>query len=111
MTNRFYLMGLAALLSLSTVTANASGVESKEAIVARVATMTAAQKEANVNAIKLRVEEIRNMDKSTLTRAERKELRSELRAMKFEANASSSGGIYLSLGAIIIVILLLILIL
>lgn len=111
MTNRFYLMGLAALLSLSTVTAKASGVESKEAIVARVATMTAAQKEANVNAIKLRVEEIRNMDMSTLSRAERKELRSELRAMKFEANESSSGGIYLSLGAIIIVILLLILIL
>lgn len=57
-----------------------------------------------------RVEEIRKMDKSNLTRAEKKALRAELRQMKEQARAMS-GGVYLSVGAIIIIILLLILIL
>ena len=57
-----------------------------------------------------RVDEIRKMDKSNLTKAERKALRTELRDMKGQARALS-GGVYLSVGAIIIIILLLILIL
>lgn len=57
-----------------------------------------------------RVEEIRAMDKSDLTSSERKELRKELKEMKQQARAMS-GGVYLSVGAIIIIILLLILIL
>ena len=57
-----------------------------------------------------RVEEIRNMDKSNLTRVEKKALRSELKELKAKANGLSQG-VYLSVGAIIIIILLLILIL
>jgi hypothetical protein len=71
--------------------------------------MTAEQK-VQFDKIVNRVEEIRNMDKSNLTRAEKKALRSELRQMKEQARALS-GGVYLSVGAIIIIILLLILIL
>lgn len=69
------------------------------------------QQQAQVQEIQRRVEEIRSMDKSDLTRQERKELRTELREMKQQANAISGGGVYLSVGAIIIIILLLILIL
>lgn len=57
-----------------------------------------------------RLEEIRSMDKSGLTRMEKKNMRKEVREMKKEMKALS-GGIYLSVGAIIIVILLLILLL
>ena len=57
-----------------------------------------------------RVEEIRKMDKSNLTRVEKKALRSELREMKQQARVLEKG-VYLSVGAIIIIILLLILIL
>lgn len=57
-----------------------------------------------------RVDEIRAIDKSTLTRAERKALRKELRTINTELK-STGNGIYLSIGAIIIIILLLILIL
>lgn len=71
--------------------------------------MTAEQK-AQFEKITNRVEEIRKMDKSHLTRAERKALRAELRQMKEQARAMS-GGVYLSVGAIIIIILLLIIIL
>jgi hypothetical protein len=57
-----------------------------------------------------RLEEIKAMDKSAMTRVEKKELRKEVRAIK--ANLQSTGkGVYLSVGAIIIVVLLLILLL
>lgn len=69
-----------------------------------------AEQQAELNRITSRVEEIRAMDKSTLSRAEKKELRKELKEMKKKANAIG-GGVYLSVGAIIIIILLLILIL
>ncbi|WP_134091489.1 hypothetical protein [Olivibacter sp. XZL3] len=64
-----------------------------------------------INAMKRRVAEIKAMDKSALTKAERKELRKELREMNKRARALGSGGVYLSVGAIIIIILVLILIL
>lgn len=73
--------------------------------------LTEAQKEARITAMKLRVEEIKAMDKSELTKAERKALKKELRDMNKEARALGAGGVYLSVGAIIIIILVLILIL
>jgi hypothetical protein len=54
-----------------------------------------------------RLEEIKGMDKSTLSRGEKKELNKEVRSIRKELK--SSGGIYLSVGAVIIIILLLIL--
>ncbi len=57
-----------------------------------------------------RVNEIKDMDKSGLSAGEKKDLRKELKALKKEARANNNG-IYLSVGAIIIVVLLLILIL
>ena len=71
--------------------------------------MTTEQK-VQLEKITNRVEEIRAMDKSNMSRAEKKELRNELRTMKKQARAMG-GGVYLSVGAIIIIILLLILIL
>ncbi|MBB6502755.1 hypothetical protein [Pedobacter cryoconitis] len=71
--------------------------------------MTVEQK-AELQKIVNRVEEIKAMDKSNMSRAEKKELRKELREMKQRARGIS-GGVYLSVGAIIIIILLLILIL
>jgi hypothetical protein len=57
-----------------------------------------------------RVNEIKDMDKSSLTATEKKDLRKELRSLKKEVRKNSNG-IYISVGAIIIVILLLILLL
>ena len=57
-----------------------------------------------------RLEEIKAMDKSALTRLEKKRLRNEVRDIKKEAK-EIKGGVYLSVGAIIIIILLLILLL
>jgi len=69
-----------------------------------------AEQKVQLDKITNRVEEIKAMDKSDLSRSERKELRKELKEMKQQARAMG-GGVYLSVGAIIIIILLLILIL
>lgn len=76
----------------------------------KVKTEMTAEQKAQFERLTNRVEEIRKMDKSDLSRAEKKELRKELKELKSQANAMK-GGVYLSVGAIIIIILLLILIL
>jgi len=57
-----------------------------------------------------RVNEINDMDKTNLSPSEKKELRSELKDLKKQADGLDKR-VYLSIGAIIIIILLLILIL
>ena len=78
---------------------------SKEAI----ATMTDEQKQALVQQMKDRVEYIKDMDKSELSKEDRKALRTELKSMRRESRAVT--GVYISVGALIIIILLLIIIL
>ncbi|MBB1193225.1 hypothetical protein DNC80_06015 [Flavobacterium sp. SOK18b] len=65
---------------------------------------------AEVKVLLNRLDEIKAMDKSEMSRAEKKELRKEVRAIKTELK-STGNGVYLSVGAIIIIILLLILLL
>jgi TolA-binding protein len=96
------------LLCLNTFTALA---EDKKALMARVETMSSEQKEARFKELELRVAEIKGMDKSSLSRAERSQLKKELKGMNTEAKALEGKGLYLSIGAIIIIILLLILLL
>ena len=96
------------LLCLNTITAVA---EDKKTLQARVENMTGEQKEARYIQMKLRVDEIRNMDKSSLSAEERKGLRNELKDMRQEAKAIGRGGVYISFAGIIIIILLLIILL
>lgn len=63
-----------------------------------------------LNQINARLVQIQNMDKSALSSQEKKVLRKEVRAMKAEAR-ESSGGIYLSIGAVILIVVLLIVLL
>jgi hypothetical protein len=66
--------------------------------------------EERVSQLQNRLEEIKAMDTKSLSRAEKKALRGEVKAIKKEM-AAVSGGVYLSVGAIIIIALLLILLL
>ena len=72
----------------------------------RVTTTTPAP---TTNTLLLRLNEIKNMDKSSLASAEKKVLRKELRTLKHEARKSN--GVFLTVGALLIVIVLLILLL
>jgi hypothetical protein len=66
--------------------------------------------EAKTAALVQRLETIKAMDKSAMSRTEKKSLRKETREIRKEMKGLS-GGVYLSVGALIIVILLLILLL
>ncbi|MFD0988523.1 hypothetical protein ACFQ1R_00315 [Mariniflexile jejuense] len=61
---------------------------------------------AEVKTMLDRLEEIKNMDKSNLKPSERKELRKEVRDMKKKIRKSGNG-IYISSGAIILILLIL----
>lgn len=71
---------------------------------------SAKMEDARAQQLLQRLEDIRSMDKSELTRMEKKNLRKEVLGIKKEMKVIS-GGIYLSVVAIIIIILVLILIL
>ena len=65
---------------------------------------------AEANVMLARLNEIKEMDKSSLSSSDKKELRKEVKALRTNLKEKSSG-VYLSVGAIIIIILLLILLL
>ncbi|WP_428329847.1 hypothetical protein [Mucilaginibacter sp.] len=113
MKKKIYLFAVTMMLTLAAFSSHAATVTDNKNTVNKeaIANMTTEQKQARIEEIKERVNEIKAMDKSQLTKADRKELRTELKSLKHEANAMGGGGIYLSVGAIIIIILVLILIL
>jgi hypothetical protein len=107
---RIFATSLALMLTLTAVNSHAAVIDDKRPKKEKVAEMTKEQKAARLEAIKDRVNEIKAMDKSELSKADRRALKKELKEMNKEAR-TMSGGVYLSVGAIIIIILLLILIL
>ena len=76
----------------TTTPSNTTPVESKEEHLAR---------------LERRLEEIKAMDFDKMTRAEKKQLRGEVRQIKKEMKAVS--GVYVSIGALLIIILLIVL--
>jgi len=109
MKNRILLFAILVMCTVTTVKTNAA--PDKTTWKEKVAAMTEEQKQTRIEQIKERVEEIRHMDRSQLTTAERKDLRQELRSMNKEAKALGSGGIYISLAGLLLIILVLILVL
>jgi ABC-type enterochelin transport system substrate-binding protein len=108
---RIYLVIICVLLTLTAFNSNAASfTNDKKDFKEAAANMTAEQKEARIEEIKLRVQQIRDMDLSQLDKAQKKELKAELKSLKHEARAIDSGA-YLSIGAIFVIILVLIVIL
>jgi predicted outer membrane repeat protein len=68
-------------------------------------------KAAEAPSSSIRLNEIKSIDKSKMSSSEKKQLRNEARAIKSNQATNSGGGIYLSLGAIIIILLILIILL
>ena len=109
MKTKFFFPALVLMLSATCINANASTVKSN--MKETVAGMTDEQKAARIEVMKNRVQEIKETKKSELSRADRKDMRTELKTMNKEAKEIGHGGIYLTLGGIIIIILVLILVL
>ena len=106
MTNKKIVQTLAFLLLLSiSIPSGATAITGDP-----VTTSTTKTEDPRARQLMDRLDDIKKMDKSELTGAERKNLRKEVKGIRKEMK-SMSGGVYLSVGAIIIVILILILIL
>ena len=73
--------------------------------VTEAAVNNAATDKAKAEVLEYRLREIKDMDKSDMSRAEKKELRKEVKEIKTTMKALS-GGVYLSIGAILLIILL-----
>ena len=65
---------------------------------------------AQIRVLELRLNEIKEIDKSALSKSEKKELKSEVKEIKSEMKALS-GGVYISVGALILILILLIILL
>jgi hypothetical protein len=93
------------LVSMSSIT-TLSATE-KDSI---VATVTTKEVPADVSKLLTRLDEINAIDKTTLNRLQKKELRKEVRVIKSELKEKRHG-VYISVGAFIIIILLLVILL
>lgn len=98
---------LCSLAVSAPVFANASG---ESATNTTSSSEPSAEAKAKAELLIKRLEEIKAMDKSDMSRAEKKALRKEVKEIKSTLKATGQG-VYLSVGAIIIIILLLILLL
>ena len=98
---------MAAILSL-TILPVQSFAATKEDPSSPVATKPPETKEsAEAKALMLRLDEIKAMDMSKLKSSEKKELRKEVRSIKRELK-DIGGGVYISAGALIVILILLI---
>lgn len=100
---KIYFSLAAMLFAFSVQAENTSPLSAKESKV------ISAEDLKRMEEIEARVLEIKEMDFSTLDRAEKKAIKTELKELNKEAKRG--GGLYLSLGAIIVIVLLLILLL
>jgi hypothetical protein len=94
---------LKSLLLIASLTIASSNVALSETPVAATETP-----EQHVARLTNRLEEIKAMDIKNLSKAERKALHGEVKAIKKEMKAIS-GGVYISVGALLLIILLIIL--
>jgi len=65
---------------------------------------------AEVKTLELRLNEINSMDKSNMKSAEKKSLRKEVKSINHRLH-EISGGVYISVGAIILIVILLVVLL
>jgi len=70
-----------------------------------------AEEQVKLEEIEARVLEIRDMELSNLEKSEKSEIKSELKSLEKEATALRESGLYISTGALILIIILLIILL
>ncbi len=99
-------LNLAILLLLATISTTRS-----KAAEMPINSISRSAESADVKALLARLNEIKAMDVSTMTRLEKKELRNEVKSTKeaLRHNGSGSSGLFISTGAVIIILLLIIL--
>ena len=101
-TGKIVKLMTAALFVFFSLSASASSITSDSSIVTT--------NEIRVQQMDERLQEIKAIDKSSLTKDDKKSLRKEVVDIKKEMKAVS-GGVYLSIGALVLILILLIILL
>src|SRR5437868_6445678 len=101
------LLTISCLLLITTVTVNAATFSIITKPTKEKSSGLTEKEEARIKALKNRVTEIQAIDRSRLSKADRKELHRELKDLKKEAKGNGKGFI-IAIGGLVIVILLLI---
>jgi len=99
------IIAVAVLFTFTCSTVEATPFKSKEPKVLTI------EETNRLKEIEEKVLEIKEMDLSVLSKEERKELSYELKSMEKEAKAMRGSGLYISTGALIVIIILLIILL
>ncbi len=98
-------MALCLSLTFQPVQSNAKNIAAST-----VVAVSKSAESAQAQALVLRLNEINAMDKSNMTISEKKNLRKEVKAIRQELK-DIGGGVYVSVGALIIIVILLIILL
>ena len=103
-------MAVILTLTILPVRSFASTKENPSALVATKPNETTAEsaEAAEAKALLIRLDDIKAMDKTKLNASDKKNLRKEVRSIKRELK-NISGGVYISAGALIVILILLIL--
>jgi hypothetical protein len=104
---KIILVLVAACLSLTFIPLQSFAANVEEPTTLVVPKETESKESANAKALELRLGEIKAMDMSTLKSSEKKDVRKENRSLKRELK-DISGGVYISAGAVIVILILLI---
>lgn len=106
-----YLIAICLLLTFSPLQSNAATTdETSSAVISKSAESVESAEAAEAQALLLRLDEIKAMDKSMLTSADKKELRNEVLAIR-ESLKEISGGVYISGAAVLIILIILLIVL
>jgi hypothetical protein len=101
---------IALWLSLNLIPLQSSGANVTDPVKKTENKTPVAPESAEARAMVVRLNEIKSTDKSTMTRSEKKEMSKEANSLSREVR-TVNGGVYLSVGAIVIIALLLIILL
>jgi len=91
MKTKLLILSVLMMLSLTSFAKKNIAVKDTSGYENNTPAMTLEQKKARLTENRLRIEEIRNMDKSNLSKVQRGELRAELKALKKEDRAIDDG--------------------
>ena len=98
---------MATILSLAILPTQSFASTKEDHATLLVTTPKETSETAEAKALKLRLDEIKAMDKTKLKSTEKKDLRKETRAIERKLK-NISGGVYISAGALIVILILLI---
>ena len=110
--NKLMLLAMVMAFTINLTTTNASTPDKKKINKKEITKPTKEVKqlsEAEVNAMVDRLNEIKQMDTKSLTKAQKKELRKEVRDIQNQLKTNDGFSIYIGGGALLVIILLILL--